>query len=262
MKNLLLLTVASCLLAMAGPRSVAAETAGGWPNAAEIEDFLRRGKIVEREKIGTGITHSRKVTLERGGKFLQAALKRVDAPYDNWRHEVAAYELDKLLGIGMVPPTIKRQVRGTPGCLQLWVEGSTMADPDGTPTDLEAWRREVSVMWLFDDLIANTDRHLNNAIMTPETRLVLIDHSKAFQNQRGLWNGLNSAGTANRAIFWMTDPSPDVESYPTTYPPRLIERLRSVTDEELRQLLRPWVRGFRKDLVLERRQLILERLGQ
>ena len=42
---------------------------------------------------------------------------------DSWKNEVAAYELDKLLGTRLVPPTVERTISGSKGSLQMWVEG-------------------------------------------------------------------------------------------------------------------------------------------
>ena len=41
---------------------------------------------------------------------------------DNWRFEVAAYRIDRLIGLGLVPATIEREYRGRAGSLQWWVE--------------------------------------------------------------------------------------------------------------------------------------------
>ena len=38
------------------------------------------------------------------------------------RAQIAAYELDKLLKMDMVPPTVERQVQGITGAATLWVE--------------------------------------------------------------------------------------------------------------------------------------------
>ncbi|MFQ5792790.1 MAG: hypothetical protein ACE5JI_20160 [Acidobacteriota bacterium] len=231
-----------------------------WPDGAEIEQFLKKAKITERVKIGTGITNPEKVTLELDGQVRHAIFKKVDKNHDNWRCEVAAYQLDKLLGLGMVPPTVERRVRGRKGCLQLWVTGVTMQKFEENVPDLEEWRRQVSVMWLFDDLIANIDRHLNNAIVSPEHRLILIDNSKTFRSYRSLLNDLNSAGTGTHARFWVTDYQKDRMSYPTTYPADIIARLRSVTDKDIKKAIGRYIWGYNRDLVAKRRKLILERL--
>jgi hypothetical protein len=189
-----------------------------WPDHEEIERFLREADVTEREKIGTGVTNPEKITLELDGVVRHAVFKRVDKDHDSWRNEVAAYELDKALGLGMVPPTVERRIGGRKGCLQLWVTGVTMTKFDGSFKDVDRWREQVSVMWLFDDLIANIDRHLNNAMVSPENRLMLIDNSKTFRYQKTLLNDLNGAGTGTHARFWGVDYESDRQRYPTHYP--------------------------------------------
>ena len=109
-----------------------------------------------------------------------------------------AYALDKLLELGRVPPTVERSSRGFRGCLQLWVDGVTIVAQKDRPTDLQAWREQVSVMWLFDDLAGNVDRHLNNAIVTPEFGLAFIDNSRAFNDKPALINDLNKRASGTR----------------------------------------------------------------
>ncbi len=206
------------------------------------------------------MTHPEKVTLELGGVVRHAVFKKIDEPFDNWRNEVAAYELDKLLGIGMVPPTVERSVGGRAGCLQLWVTGSTMDKHDTSFPDVEKWHDQVSVMWLFDDLIANVDRHLSNAMASPEYRLMLIDHSRSFRDNEGLRNDLNTKVDGTNARLWGIEPDAKLERFPSRYPRSLIERLRSLSDKEIKDSIDRYVWGWRQKLVLDRRKRILERV--
>ena len=231
-----------------------------WPDAEAIEHFLREADITSREKIGTGVTNPEKVTMELDGVVRQAVFKKVDKSHDSWRSEVAAYQLDKLLNLGMVPPTVGRRIGGRRGCLQLWVTGVTMKKFDETFPDVENWRDQVSVMWLFDDLIANIDRHLNNAMVSPDFRLMLIDNSKTFRFEKGLLNNLHGPGTGTHARFWDVDYDENRDRFPTRYPPHLIERLRALTDKEIKSALKKYIWGRNRQLVLDRRQLILDRL--
>lgn len=233
-----------------------------WPDREEIEHFLREAKITERKKIGEGITNPEKVTLELDGVVRNAIFKKVDKDHDSWRYEVAAYQLDKLLGLGMVPPTVPRSVKGRKGCLQLWVTGTVMNKFEGEFPDVEKWREQVSVMWLFDDLIANIDRHLNNAMVSPEYNLMLIDNSKTFRYQKTLLNDLNASGTGTHAKFWIVAYDANRESYETRYPASLIERLRRLSEKEIESAIKPYVWGQNRGLVLERRALILRRIDE
>ncbi|MGH9460823.1 MAG: hypothetical protein ACRD1X_06370 [Vicinamibacteria bacterium] len=233
-----------------------------WPNAEEIEEFLKDADVVDRVKLGTGITNPEKVTLELDGKTGSAIFKSVDKDSDNWRYEIAAYELDKLLGLGMVPPTVERRIGGRKGGLQHWVTGITMQKTEELSGDMEVWRQQVSVMWLFDDLIANIDRHLNNAMVSPDQRLILIDNSKTFRSYRELLNDLDANGTGTHARFWGVPYDQNRDRYPTHYPRAFVERLRAVSDDEIKDALKRYIWGYDQKLVLVRRELILSRLHE
>jgi hypothetical protein len=246
------------LLLADGARAAAQEPL--WPDRPEIERFLKKAKVTARKKIGTGVTHPEKVTLELDGVVRHACFKRIDETTDNWRNEVAAYELDKLLGLGMVPPTVQRSLGSHGGCLQLWVTGSTMDEYDRGFPDLAGWREQVSVMWLFDDLIANVDRHLNNGMVSPGHRLMLIDNSRSFRDMVELRNDLNAKFDGTNARFFGVRSDADRGPFPVHYPRPLIERLRSVTDKEIKQAIDDYVWGWRQHQLLERRKRILERV--
>jgi hypothetical protein len=231
-----------------------------WPDRQEIEHFLKKAKVTERHKIGTGVTHPEKVTLELNGVVRNAVFKKIDETTDNWRNEVAAYELDKLLGIGMVPPTVSRTVGGRQGGLQLWVTGATIDRYDGGFPDLAGWRGQVSVMWLFDDLIANVDRHLNNGMVSPAHRLILIDNSRSFRDMVELRNDLNAKFDGTNARYFGVRTDADRGPFAVRYPRSLVERLRSVTDKDVKHAIDNYVWGWRQHQLLERRKRILERL--
>lgn len=258
----LVTTVVALVAPVEAHQFVQNESTDLWPNREAIEYFLREADVTHREEIGKGVTNPEKVTLELDGVVRHAIFKRVDRKHDNWRYEVAAYELDKLLGLGMVPPTVKRTIGGRRGCLQLWVTGTVIHEYEGEIPDMKQWRDQVSIMWLFDDLIANIDRHLNNAMISPDHRLILIDNSKTFRYEKGLLNELNATGTGTHARFWGVDYDADREGYPTRYPSELIEHLRELAedDDPIDDAIGDWVWGYNKKLVSKRLELILERL--
>ena len=233
-----------------------------WPDRAELEHFLAKAKVKERKKLGKGVTNPEKVTLELDGKVGYAIYKRVDKKHDSWRYELAAYQLDQALGLGMVPPTVKRSIRGRKGALQLWVTGTVMHEFEEEMRDVDLWREQVAVMWLYDDLIANIDRHLNNAMVSPDHRLMLIDNSKTFRFQKSLLNDLNGAGTGTHARFWGVAYDAERTSYPTVYPRSLIDRLRTLTKDEIKKAIGKYVYGQNRKLVLERQAIILERIDR
>ena len=252
-----LVLTGAVLVTMLAARPSTAEDAPLWPDRQEIEHFLKKAKVTERKEIGAGVTHPEKVTLELDGTIRHAVFKKIDEPLDNWRNEAAAYELDKLFGLGMVPPTVDRSVGGRQCCLQLWVTGSTMDEYDKGFPDLAGWRDQVSVMWLFDDLIANVDRHLNNAMVSPEGRLILIDNSRAFRDSEELQNGLNAKVVGTNTRFWGVEYDALRRRFPTRYPRRLVERLRTVPDRDVKDAVDRYVWGWRQKVLLDRRRHIL-----
>lgn len=258
MRGYRFLSLSALLWNVTLPTAVPAQSQ--WANREEVEHFLQEARITDRKRIGEGITNPEKVTLELDGVVGYAVFKRVDKDHDSWRNEVAAYELDKLLGLDMVPPTVPRSIRGRKGCLQLWVTGTTMSKFEGSFPDIQKWREQVSVMWLFDDLTANIDRHLNNAMISPDHKLMLIDNSKTFRYQKTLLNDLNATGTGTNARFWGVDYDANRKSYATRYPRALIERLRKLTNKQIENAIKPYIWGQDRSLVLERRALILSRV--
>ena len=230
-----------------------------WPDAAELEQFLKKSQVVKRVKLGKGITNSEKVTLELDGVLRHGVLKKIDKINDSWRAEVAAYEMDKLLGINMVPPTVMRRHRGRKASLQLWVDGVTMDDFEEAMPDIESWRQQVSIMWFFDDLIGNIDRHLNNGMVSPGYRLMLIDNSKTFRSTKELFNDLNSNGTGTHARFWCTEYDVKRRRYSTTYPWAIVEQLRSLSENDIKRSINKYIWGQARNFVFQRRNRILER---
>lgn len=261
-----LIVLLTAVVALAGPADVGhgveSEERDLWPNRDEIEHFLREADVIEREEIGKGVTNPEKVTLELDGVVRHGIYKRVDKRHDSWRYEVAAYELDKVLGLGMVPPTVKRSIGGRRGCLQLWVTGTVIHEYEGEIPDMKRWREQVSVMWLFDDLIANIDRHLNNAMISPDHRLILIDNSKTFRYQKDLLNDLNATGTGTHARFWGVDYDANRKRYPTRYPEELVDRLRELSedDDDVEDAIKKYVWGYNRKLVSKRLELIVDRI--
>ena len=233
-----------------------------WPDANRIEEFLARAEIVSRTRMTEGVTNSERVTLALDGETHEAVLKKIDQPDDSWRHEVAAYELDKLLGLGMVPPTVRRKDKGRAGGLQLWVEGKTLdALPEDLP-DLAGWRQQVSAMWLFDYLTANNDRHANNVLASPEGRLLMIDNSRSFPLSGSPLRTMDEQGGATRALFWRTEFDPELAVYPTTYSAALVARLRSLTDEILKISLGSYLDKAERRRLLARRDTVLQAIGE
>jgi len=176
----------------------AAALSCGNPVTAEArvcERALREGTIVSSRDVGQGVSGALKVALRFGGAEVPAVFKSVDtevkgytfhgekAPKyrDSWKHEIAAYELDQLLGLRLVPTTVERKVSGRRGSLQAWADRTLTRFGQGpAPPDSRLAENYLHAQRFFDYLIFNTDRHTRNVVFKSDWRPVAIDQSIAF----------------------------------------------------------------------------------
>ncbi len=157
---------------------------------AEFEEFLRQARVERVQNVPVGVTKPRRAFVEPGGiaesfVFKNLMPSRKTGFWESYKSEIAAYELDKILGMGMVPPTVERKVNGETGSAQLWVEHCTLLrERDTTKApDTAAWNRQVYRHRIWDNLTANIDRNQGNLLMDQAWNLILIDHSRAFTTQ-------------------------------------------------------------------------------
>lgn len=168
----------------------------------ELENFLQKADFSEVKTLSIGITAPKKVTLVLDGQTRYGVWKTVDEHkdlmkfddgrvdmnfQDTWKSEIAAYEIDKLIGLGMIPATVERTYKGAKGSLQFWVE-SIMSEAEHRKTKAISpnpglFNELMYKTRLFDNMVYNTDRNLQNLLITKDWELVLIDHSRAFRPQ-------------------------------------------------------------------------------
>jgi hypothetical protein len=158
---------------------------------ATFEAYLRTAPIVRMKAIDIGVTRPKRIFLPEGGLANSAAWKPLrpgfrNGYWESYKSEIAAYELDKVLDLDMVPVVVERRIDGNPGAAILWIEGVrtwTEVQPLTKPT---SWSRQLARMKLFDDLIGNPDRNKGNLLVDNAWNLYLIDHSRAFLDDRAL----------------------------------------------------------------------------
>lgn len=171
-----------------------------WASGADgdAERFLLEADVIDIKPVGEGVTAPLLLTLQQGERSGRAIFKSVDeiAPWkgagedpriaDRWHYEIAAYRIDRLIGIGRVPPTVARPLGELRGSWQLWIDNAEngrkrpeiVEGLKGKPTP-PAWAHDV---WLLDALVFNADRNPGNLIVSKETGEVhAIDHSRAFR---------------------------------------------------------------------------------
>ena len=163
--------------------------APSWGEAsdAETERLLREATVVDRKDLGRGRTRPVLVTLQNGSVEHLAVFKGIDDPVemDRFQHEIAAYRVDRKLGLGMVPVTIETELDGKRGSLQAWVDGAVDLESvenynieSNDPARIERLFEHAKV---FDFLIGNNDRGASDTLLLlPANEMRLVDHSRAF----------------------------------------------------------------------------------
>lgn len=197
----LLLLVFGALAQEQAP-AVAPASARVWEgHAAEYEAYLRTAPVVKTTSLDLGVTHPKRVFFAPDGLAASAAWKPLRPGFQNgfwesYKSEIAAYELDKLLQLGMVPVVVERKIDGLTGAVILWLEGvRTWLEVQPLPKP-PMWERQLARMKLFDDLIGNPDRNRGNLLVDAAWNLFLIDHSRAFLDDRALPQKIDHVDTA------------------------------------------------------------------
>ncbi len=156
------------------------------------EEFLLTAEIVRAEPIGEGVTRPWKLYLRKGDVEGKAAWKdphgMMGGYLEGWQYEIAAYRLDKLIGLNMVPPAVEREFQGRKGALVLWAENKHSlleVMEEGIRIPDEALDRTEKMKYLtraWDSLVANDDRTQQNILYTEDWRTIIFDHSRAFRS--------------------------------------------------------------------------------
>ncbi len=172
---------------------------------SEREDFLLNAKVVRSRVVSTGINRTQRVTLEYGavthdGHFndVSVAMKTFQGDRgtelnfkDDYKFNVAAYKLDRLIGLNMIPVYVERKVGGKSGALGWWVDDVQMMELDRhrkkiEPPDSARWNDQMYQVRVFNELVYNVDPNLGNFLITKDWNVVMIDFTRAFRLHRTL----------------------------------------------------------------------------
>lgn len=234
------------------PRAVGPRPSGIDDDA--LEQWLGQAEILNIEDLDTGITEPRRVLLRKDGVELRAVFKYLSTDFgisdrtralneaDRFEYELAAYRLDRLLGLDLVPVTVPRTINGRRGVLQFWIDGSInlrqMLAQQSQPTGWCAAEPQYNLMNVFDVLIHNTDRTQENALFTRDWMLALIDHTRAFALHQ-----------KNPVLLYRAE---------LRVPPALAARLERLDRETLETALGAYLRQRQIAALLKRRDLLLD----
>jgi len=230
------------------------------------EEFLKTADIIRGEPIGEGVTHPWKLYLKQGDIEKKAAWKNPDERHgdfvDSWKNEIAAYRLDKLIGLNMVPPTIEREYKGRKGALSLWadnkyslldVQDKNIPIPDWAQAQLNDMKY-LARLWAC--LIANDDLTQQNIRYTEDWRTILIDHSRSFWSSREYTeiliygaNGIKRLDDGRPVLF-------------RRVPRWIVERIKILDFGSIKRAVGPYLTDKEITSVVARKKLIVDEINE
>ncbi len=227
------------------------------------ESFLEKAvEVGSRQIVGPeAVTSPWVLTLKLGDITHRALWKnaagRMGGFWEGWQYEIAAYRIDKVLGLGMVPPTVERSFQGNRGSCQYWID-DTMSIPDRDekglktpPAKVLGWNRATYLERLFDNLIANEDRHENQILITRDWRMILIDHSRSFRTSGKFVTGLLYSARSPAGPMLMSE-----------LPRAVYEKVKSLDFAALRSAVGEYLSDEEIRAVLIRRDLVLAEIDR
>ena len=231
----------------------------GLPLTGEVAvDFLRTAEVEGKPEDFDvlAITDPVRVTLNDGSQTLRAIFKDENTNHlkftfadgraltrvkDSYKNEIAAYELDALLGLGIVPPCVERRILSHTGALCLWVE-NTMTEAERIkkniqPPSAAIWNNQMFVIRFFHQLIWDPDfNNVRNTLVDTNFKIYKIDSSMAFRADSDLRNEKNV----------------------TRFSKTTLAALESLERSEVDARLEPWLDQKRLDALWARRTRLLE----
>lgn len=252
-------TSAGPLSAFSAPQFLADELA----QREKWEDFLRTAEDVGSQQL-TGpeaVTSPWVLTLKKGDVTHRGLWKnaqgRLGGFWEGWNYEIAAYLLDKHLGLGLVPPTVERRFREERGSCQYWVDDCmSLRDREAKkikmpPAKVFGWNRATYLQRFWDNLIANEDRHMNQILITPDWRMVLIDHSRTFR----------TSGKFIKSLLYTAN-HPEGPKLMSELPRALVDKLKALDFAVIRSVVGDYLTDEEINAVLIRRGLMLKEIDR
>lgn len=214
--------------------------------------LLTEGKPVRLQKFdGSSISEGYFVKLENG---LEGIWKPYKSTQVSAEAEVAAYKVDRFLGLNQIPATVLKTVNGELGSLQLKVTGSMKKSVEDQPLQSQ----------MFDYLINNWDRNVGNYFVRTEGKIVNIDHGVAFD--KDLY-AIDFTKTTNAILKDLNSNKISVATAQARVAPLLVsektvQQIRQLTPEKLVQLTEKGLSAEELVAFEQRRQTILKTISE
>lgn len=242
-----LLLAGMCLSLACRPRTMPLP-----PSSGELlERFLLEARVTAVNKeLQSGRMGAWLVTLDDGKTTRKAFFKSVRRPRPtlmpaSYTYELAAFELDKLLGLELVPATVERQIDGRSGSLQLFLEGveteKSRLLKNLQPPNLQAYQDQLDEITLLENLTCTPRQDLGDILIQTDTwRVWRVDFSEAFMPA----TELQPERLIRRASR------------------RFVKALRNLDEALARRRLARYLNTSELEALFKRRQLILDEIDR
>ena len=228
------------------------------------EEFLETAEIIGYDQPldpRLAVSEPWKLTLKKDGVTMHAWWKNVEGRPkgypDSWKWEIAAYRLDKYLGLEMIPPIVMKRFREDKGCCSLDY-GDTITEREKKARGLKptsgaqvaSLYQAIYLQRAFDNLIANSDRNEGDVLYTKDWRMLLIDHSRAFYTSKKY----------NKKLL-LDENSKPIPMPMRRLPRAFVDKLKSMNFEIIKEVVGEYLKDKEIECILVRRDLIIENIN-
>ena len=218
----------------------------------ELENYLKTAKIVSKRRAG-GRGENWVISLDDGkisryGFFKLLNQARPALITDSYRYGIAAYELDKLLDLNIVPPVVEREIEGRKGSLQIFIEGalneSVRRMKKIKPREPDKFKNALEDLIVFENLTYSPsfcgERELDDILIMDKQvwRVWGVDFSEAFAPSPELIPGCEITGCSKK----------------------LCQNLIKLDDEVIKAKLKHYLNDEEMSMLLKRKKIIIEKI--
>jgi len=213
----------------------------------ETEKYLKNASIVSIQKnLEMGRTNFWRVVLDKEEKELKAIFKHVNRPRpgllpDCYKYEIAAYSLNKMLGLNIVPPVVEREINNQTGSLQILIE-NVMTERDREirgikPENPQEFKNRLDVIHVFEKLVHDQYKDTHDILIQLDNwKIWRVDFSEAF---------LPSSATLNQSPVDRCSED-------------LYKNLLNIKNKRLEKELNPYLNKKEINALIERKDIIVK----
>ena len=220
----------------------------------KLENYLRTAKVVSKSRTG-GRGENWKLNLDDGkiarqGFFKLTNRSRPTLIADSYKYGIAAYEMDKLLDLDLVPAVVEREIDRKKGSLQIFITGALRESErrlkNIEPPDPEKFKNTLENLSVFENLTYSPsfcgERELGDILIMDKEdwKVWRVDFSEAFDISPELIPGCEI----------------------TCCSKKLYQRLINLDDKVIKAKLKHYLNDEEISKLLKRKKLIIEKIKQ